>query len=309
MPLSAKDSCFGGGGGHRQRWILLLCTSARAMCGIEIMHKKTTPFLFFLILSFLSALNVLNADTISQENSFQTTPPETSTDTRVTAPAETDSAAASARKPQSKTGTKSRRDSTLRALLATLEKEDSLNALSPLDTAAALQNQGPSTVKTTGSLFRRIAQTTHMHRRPFTVAGAAAFIILVVLIAARATGKKAEKRFMTTTRLSLMDREVRRACVHIEKHFSDPELTPGIVCSAVVTGEPFLEALFQKELGMSIEDYIAQTRIHHAKQLIKENPEAEAATVAAQAGFADVEFFRTTYEKLAGCAFEAFPKK
>jgi YesN/AraC family two-component response regulator len=136
-----------------------------------------------------------------------------------------------------------------------------------------------------------------------------ALIILLWLIALRIAGKKADKRFMTTTRLSLMDGEVRRACVHIEKHFFDPALTPGVVCAAIITGEPFLEALFQKELGMSIASYIAQTRIHHAKQLIKENPAAEAQSVAAQSGFPDVALFKTAFEKLTGCTFEDFRRK
>ena len=245
----------------------------------------------------------LSAGTLSQESARQT-----AIDREKKTLSGADSS--TARKQPPKAGVKSRRDATLSALLATLEKEDSLNALARQDQAAA-DVRNDTSVKTRGfsAIIRRMGQTARRHPRPFAVAGAIALIILLWLIAARITGKKAEKRFMTTTRLSLMDGEVRRACVHIEKHFADPALTPVAVCTAIVTGESFLEALFQKELGMSIAGYIAQARIHHARQLIKENPAAEAAAVAAQAGFTDVAAFKALFEKLTGSTFEDSPRK
>ena len=102
--------------------------------------------------------------------------------------------------------------------------------------------------------------------------GVAGLLIILWFIIARIAGKKAEKRFMTTTRLSLMDGEVRRACLHIEKHFAEPRLTPETLCAALITGEPFLEAIFQRELGMSIAGYIGQVRIHNAKRIVAKNP-------------------------------------
>jgi len=245
----------------------------------------------------------LSAGTLSQESA-----PQTAIDTGKTALSGADSS--TARKLPPKAGAKSRRDATLSALLATLEKEDSLNALARRDSAAAdARNDTQARTRGIGAFIQRVVQTARQHPRPFAVAGVMALIILLWLIAVRIAGKKGEKRFMTTTRLSLMDGEVRRACVHIEKHFADPALAPGVVCAAIVTGEPFLEALFQKELGMSIAGYIAQARIHHAKQVIKENPAAEAAAVATLAGFSDTALFTTTFEKLTGFTFEDFPRK
>lgn len=245
----------------------------------------------------------LSAGTLSQENARQT-----AIDTGKTALSGAD--LSMARKQPPKAGAKSRRDATLSALLATLEEEDSLNTLARQVTAPAdVRNKTSAKTRGIGAFIQRMVQTARQHPRPFAVAGVMALIILLWLIAVRIAGKKGEKRFMTTTRLSLMDGEVRRACVHIEKHFADPALTPGTVCAAIVTGEPFLEAVFQKELGMGIAGYIAQTRIHHARQVIRENPAAEAAAVAAQAGFSDVALFKTTFEKLTGFTFEDFVKK
>jgi AraC-like DNA-binding protein len=244
--------------------------------------------------------------------SIPVTAPQAAADTGAAALSGSDSDAAvpsRVQKPQTKALTRSRRDSALRVLLSTLEKEDSLNALSQHDSAeTALQNKKTSKTNPNGPLTKQIAGIMRRHPRPYIVAGVMAFILLLWLTSLRIAGKKSDKRFMTTTRLSLMDGEVRRACVHIEKYFTDPALTPGAVSAAIVTGEPFLEALFQKELGMNIAGYIAQTRIHHAKQLIKENPAAEMQSVAVKSGFTDTAAFNTLFEKLTGNFFDDFPR-
>jgi AraC-like DNA-binding protein len=268
-----------------------------------------TSAVFFTAIALLSIPIELNADTLPHDSGSR----KTAADSAGMALLKTDSTPAASettsQKPLVKTGAKSRRDSTLRALLATLEKEDSLNALAQRDTVSAQQKKSRVKKSSVIKSWQNLVRTTRKHPVTSAAAGAVALAFLLWLIALRIAGKKADKRFMTTTRLSLMDSEVRRACVHIEKHFADPALTPGIVCAAVVTGESFLEALFQKELGMNIASYIAQTRIHHTKQRIKENPAAGAQDMAAQAGFADVAMFKTTFERLTGFTFEDFPRK
>lgn len=262
----------------------------------KMTQNKHPAAVIYIVSVFLSFAPFLSADTLSQAAA--------ATDT-----GKTGIATATAEKKQPKAVTKSKRDAVLNALLATLEKEDSLNSLSRRDTTAtSLQKKNQVKKDGVKKLWQKLVQTTRRYPRPFVVAGVMLCIILIWLVGVRISRKKADKRFMTTTRLSLMDSEVRRACVHIEKHFADPALTPGVVCAAIVTGGPFLEALFQKELGMSIADYIAQTRIHHAKQIVKDNPAAEATAVAVQAGFSNVGLFKTTFEKLTGLAYEDFLK-
>jgi len=252
------------------------------------------------VLALTAAVCSLQADTLSQQAAI---------DTGMAAVTTADSSSvgsatpAPAQKPQRglKTDVKSHRDSTLRNLLATLAKEDSLNALSRHETASVVTKPKVSG-KITGKL---------LWKRPWLppIAGAVGLFIILWFIVARVAGKKAEKRFMTTTRLSLMDGEVRRACLHIEKHFADPGLTPGVVCAAIITGEPFLEALFQRELGMSIADYIIQARIHHAKRIVRENPAADAPLVASQVGFSNVALFNTLFKNLTGHEFDVPQEK
>jgi AraC-like DNA-binding protein len=116
------------------------------------------------------------------------------------------------------------------------------------------------------------------------------------------------KRFMTTTRLSVMDKEVQKACRFIESNFDDPELTVDKLCTALVTGSAFLTALFERELGMSVEDFILQVRINRAKIMLKKDTNAEIDTVAIKTGFTDIDQFKITFEKLCGVSFDDYRK-
>ncbi|HLV32487.1 MAG TPA: AraC family transcriptional regulator [Chitinispirillaceae bacterium] len=118
--------------------------------------------------------------------------------------------------------------------------------------------------------------------------------------------KQDRVRFMTTTRLSVMDKEVQRACRLIERKFTDSSLTPEMVCDELVTGEAFLQALFKKELGMSIEEFTNQVRINRARILLNKNWEADADELVYETGFKDTEEFLITFNKITGVSYESF---
>jgi AraC-like DNA-binding protein len=255
----------------------------------------------FFVFVLSSTPILLKADTLSQEVTVEAV-------TR--AAQKVDSVAhAPAPKPQHslKPDLKSHRDSTLRTLLATLSKEDSLNAISRHET---VPDDGiPGRMGSGKGMLKILRQLTVIsQQRPWLpkASGVAGLLIILWFIMARIAGKKEEKRFMTTTRLSLMDGEVRRACLHIEKHFAEPGLTPETLCTDLITGEPFLEAIFQRELGMSIAGYIGQVRIHHAKRIVAKNPSLDGLSVASQTGFSDAVSFGVMFKKMAGIEFEKF---
>lgn len=112
-----------------------------------------------------------------------------------------------------------------------------------------------------------------------------------------------KKRFMTNTRLSIMDKEVRRACKHIEKRFDDPELTMEAICEELVTGKAFLDALFHKELGMSVSDFVDQVRINRARLILESKSDADPTWVASQIGFRTMEGFLETFERITGTTY------
>jgi AraC-like DNA-binding protein len=118
--------------------------------------------------------------------------------------------------------------------------------------------------------------------------------------------RKAAPRFLTTTRLSVMDREVQRACKYIEKNFADAELSVANVCHNLVTGEAFLEALMERELGVTVNDFISHVRVNRAKQILGKNPSAEIDVLAQETGFASSIAFLATFKKLTGTPFESY---
>lgn len=115
-----------------------------------------------------------------------------------------------------------------------------------------------------------------------------------------------KKRFLTTTRLSIMDKEVQRACRFVEKEFEDPDLDLRKICRELITGEAFLAALFIKELGLSVEDFITQVRINRAKIALRRNPGISSAALARSVGFTSEKEFVKQFKTIAGTDIDGY---
>jgi Response regulator containing CheY-like receiver domain and AraC-type DNA-binding domain len=112
--------------------------------------------------------------------------------------------------------------------------------------------------------------------------------------------------FLSTTRLSIMDKEVQKTCRYIEKNYAKTDLSIAMICSDLVTGGAFLEALFEKELGLSVDQFIAYVRINRARIFIESSPQADAETVGRETGFATTEMFAAAFKKIVGTSFEEY---
>jgi len=99
--------------------------------------------------------------------------------------------------------------------------------------------------------------------------------------------KRNARRFLTTMRLSVLDRTVQKGCRYIEANYALPGLSISDVCKELVTGEAYLDALFMKEIGIGVQDFITQVRVHSIKHLLAVNPSADITKVYAQSGFTD----------------------
>jgi AraC-like DNA-binding protein len=151
------------------------------------------------------------------------------------------------------------------------------------------------------SAMRAAGELIRAYRLHVTVLGLSAAMIFLSLLAwIRYDNRRNKKRFMTTTRLSVMDKEVRKAARFIEKRYSDPELGAASICEALITGPAFLEALFQRELGMSVEDFIAQVRVNRAMGVMQSRPETPLEEIAQQCGFRDVHAMREAFVAVTG---------
>lgn len=127
---------------------------------------------------------------------------------------------------------------------------------------------------------------------------------LILMKYCRKLGKV--NRFMTTTRLSVMNRFVRQACRYIEKNYADADLTVDQICSELITGKAYLEALFKKELGMRVEDFIDQVRINRVKIMINKNPELSLSEAAEATGFSVEKECVAKFRSICGVDIEAY---
>lgn len=112
--------------------------------------------------------------------------------------------------------------------------------------------------------------------------------------------------FLSTTRLSIMDKEVQKTCRYIEKNFAKTDLSVAKICSDLVTGGAFLEALFEKELGLSVDQFISHVRINRARIFMENNLQADAETVGLETGFATPAAFVAAFKKIVGMSFEEY---
>ncbi|MBN1577699.1 MAG: helix-turn-helix transcriptional regulator [Chitinispirillaceae bacterium] len=153
--------------------------------------------------------------------------------------------------------------------------------------------------------FKRIAGVkVHLKKSCFLIGS-----IVLVLITLRFYQNYRERgRFMTTTRLSIMDKEIQRACRYIEAHYDDPALDLQGICSALVTGGAFLEALFIKELGLTVDDFITQVRINRAKIALRKNPGLPVDVLARSVGFGDSEVFMKRFADITGIDCQSYRK-
>lgn len=114
------------------------------------------------------------------------------------------------------------------------------------------------------------------------------------------------RRFMTSTRLSVMDREVQLACKFIESNYADPALSVETICTTLVTGTAFLEALFDRELGMSVSDFITHVRMNRVKQILEKNTFLSDEDIMPLVGFTDKELFLQKFKENTGVAFKEY---
>lgn len=131
-------------------------------------------------------------------------------------------------------------------------------------------------------------------------------LLLILFTVSYYRGKREQGRFLTTTRLSIMDKEVQRACRYIEEHYEDPECNLTSVCMELVTGEAFLDALFVKELGLTISDFIDQVRINRAKIAMRKEPHVAIESLAESVGYLNTDRFLSSFKKITGSDYPEY---
>jgi two-component system response regulator YesN len=133
--------------------------------------------------------------------------------------------------------------------------------------------------------------------------GAVALISAAIAVLIR---KKDSKRFLTTTSLSVVDKEVQRACNYVEKNYYRQDLTVETLCEELVTGASFLQALFDRELGMSVDDFMDQVRINRARIELGEQPAIPIEELTERVGYLNPENLKKKFASLTGVSLEQY---
>ncbi|MDU0202196.1 response regulator [Paenibacillus sp. MAH-36] len=86
---------------------------------------------------------------------------------------------------------------------------------------------------------------------------------------------------------------------YIEQRYHDPELQVDQIAQHVFMNPSYLRAVFKKEIGMTVTDYVTHVRMHKAKeQLGKGN--IRLADIAENIGFSDPSYFSKSFKKFFG---------
>ena len=91
---------------------------------------------------------------------------------------------------------------------------------------------------------------------------------------------------------------IQKAIILIEGNLSG-DVTLSHLASELNVNSSYLSALFRKETGVTLTDYIAQRRISHARHLL-EDTRLQVQTIGQLCGFEDVHYFSKIFKRLTG---------
>lgn len=133
--------------------------------------------------------------------------------------------------------------------------------------------------------------------------GGAALIVVALV-----KGNRESRRLISTARLGIMDTEVQKACLLMERFFADPALTADEVCRRLTSNRAYMESLFQRELGMTVDGFILQVRINRAKIFLTHEPSLPLEALAQRTGFVSGAELAAGFKKITGTGIDDMRK-
>jgi two-component system response regulator YesN len=92
---------------------------------------------------------------------------------------------------------------------------------------------------------------------------------------------------------------IRHARKYIEHHYTDPELSLNAVASHVNLSASHFSVVFSQEAGQTFKEYLIETRINKAKELLRMTS-LRSADIAYQVGYNDPHYFSSVFKKNTG---------
>jgi two-component system response regulator YesN len=105
-----------------------------------------------------------------------------------------------------------------------------------------------------------------------------------------------------------VDRKITEIIRFIHKNFADKNLSLQAISAHIYLTPTYLCAFFKKSTGKTINEFITETRITKAKELLKD-VQIKLYEVAAAVGFSDVNYFSTLFKRNIGCTPSEFRER
>jgi two-component system response regulator YesN len=97
------------------------------------------------------------------------------------------------------------------------------------------------------------------------------------------------------------------AKLYIEQGYSDPDLQLEHVANHVFINASYLRAVFKKEFGLTLSDYVTQYRMKKAKELLGRGT-MRLSDIAERVGYSDASYFSKSFKKYYGYSPSEYEK-
>ena len=94
---------------------------------------------------------------------------------------------------------------------------------------------------------------------------------------------------------------------YIDKHYNE-ELSLQTIADCFLLSREYISRKFKQDMHENLSDYIAKTRINHAKQLLA-NPHLKLIQISEMVGYADDKYFSKVFKKLEGISPNQYRKE
>ncbi len=98
---------------------------------------------------------------------------------------------------------------------------------------------------------------------------------------------------------------INKAIERILKNYSDEKLSISQLARQLYLSSNYLSGIFKKETGKTINQFITQVRIYHAKQYLKDSSLSLSA-IAQRTGYHDANYFSKAFKRETGITPKAF---
>jgi two-component system response regulator YesN len=106
----------------------------------------------------------------------------------------------------------------------------------------------------------------------------------------------------------LRDRKTTEIIRFIQQNFANKTLSIPVISAHIYLSPTYLCAFFKKSTGKTINEFITETRITKAKELLKD-VQIKLYEIATAVGFTDVNYFSTLFKRNTGCTPTEFRER